>query len=83
MTLNLIIGGALIAPSWLYIIDSTPYLGSYDAHPVRFSLEWTIVIASTTNILAALCAFSMVAVSVAALAHRFIWSIAARLIHVC
>jgi hypothetical protein len=83
MTLNLIMGCVLIAPSWLYIIDSTPFFGSYDAHSVRFSLEWTVVIASTTNILAVLCAFSMVAVSIAAVAHRFIWSIAARLIHVC
>jgi hypothetical protein len=83
VSLNLVIGSALIAPSALFIMDSRPFFGAYEAHPVRFSLEWTMVIASTTNVLAALCALSMVAVSVAALAHRFIWSIAARLIHVC
>lgn len=83
MALSLVIGSALFAPSALFIMDGRPFWGAYEAHPVSFSLAWTVVIASTTNILAALCAFSMVAVSVAALAHRFIWSIAARLIHVC
>jgi hypothetical protein len=80
--LCIVLGVILLAPSWFYLSDIHFLTKFYSVHSVRYSIGWTAIISSTTNLFAGLCAFSIFIVGFAALLHKLFWPFSANLIHV-
>lgn len=84
--LNTIIGLILLAPSALFVYFRLWYLLphsiTHSSHSIGI-VEWIVAVASATNLVAGICALSLLGVVVAALFHKLFWPLVSQLVHVC
>lgn len=85
LILSLVCGAILSAPSVLFVWNRLWCFllgGILAKHPIDFAILWTFAVASSTNLFAGLCVWSIFIVAVIALLHRLFWPLTGRLINV-
>jgi hypothetical protein len=84
--LNTILGLILLAPASLFVSYRLwcvlPFTATHLSDTVGLA-EWIVAIASATNLVAGLCALSLLIVVTVALFHRFFWPFVSQMVHVC
>jgi hypothetical protein len=84
--LNTLLGFILLAPASLFVSYRLWYILPHSLmYPLSLvgHAEWVITVASATNLIAGLCALSLLFLITMALFHRMFWPIISRVVQVC